>query len=84
MNADTKALTAAGFTQHWPHYTQFTRNISRTKAVKVSTAHRPAKNDFIEDAIDSTFVYKVTKINLPNSETKLFKHLNNAIQYANQ
>lgn len=77
-------LKQNGFLQLFPCLQHFRKEISETELIQVNTCYLPKRNDIIEDETGRAIYIKVTKINLPSSESKVFHKPENALSYINQ
>jgi hypothetical protein len=85
MNKETQILEQNGFIQGFPFVDHFRKDLSKTSCIKIHTCYHLKRNDIIEDGKLGEFnrYIKVTKINLPISESKIFHKLENALLYTN-
>ena len=74
-------LINEGFNQMFPFVDQFQKRINDTCAINVHTSYLIKRTDISEDYENGVFYYKITVINLPNKETKIFKKIENALKY---
>lgn len=74
-------LINEGFNQMFPFVDQFQKRINDTCAISVHTSYLIKRTDISEDYEKGVFYYKITVINLPNKETKIFKNIENALKY---
>jgi hypothetical protein len=86
MRAKSKTsqiLEANGFKNCFPFVDSFRKNISETQSIHFQTCYHLKRKDVVEDEYCGSLYYKVTKINLPKSESKIFYKLENALEYIN-
>ncbi len=72
-----------GFTQSFPNVAHFRKDISETCSIHVNSLYCPQRKDVIEDKINSVFCFKVTVVNLPKQDIKIFGKIENALIYIN-
>lgn len=74
-------LIDLGFEQCFPFVSFFQKRLSETSSIKINTCYFLKRNDVVEDSNKGTIFIRVTKINLPHSETKIFKDIDNCIAW---
>lgn len=80
----TEILEQNEFKQGFPFVDHFRKDIGETSCIKIHTCYSLQRKDIVEDEYCGSIFIKVTKINLPKSETKIFHKFENALKYANE
>lgn len=79
----SELLISNGFTQLFPFVDTFRKHTSELSCIQVRTCHLLKKGEKVEDSTSGAIFIKVTKIQLPKSESKIFHKIENALAYAN-
>ena len=80
----SQTFEANGFIQGFPFVDHYRKDISPISSIHVHSCYHLQRKDIVEDENAGSLYYKVTKINLPKSETKIFHKIENALIYANE
>lgn len=78
----TEILNFNGFYFNFPFVDHFIKEISETKSIIINTSYFLKRNDVVEDTDTGILFFKVSKIELPKKEVKIFKCLDNALKFA--
>lgn len=79
-----KDLEEIGFMNRLPFFNLYRKYLSDTECIIIDSCYRLRKKDVVEDGEFGFVYFRVTKINLPKQESKIFQKLENALNYANE